>query len=105
VELGAGFLQLLPFLLPILKHQILHPNVSSAGHSGRAVYGMKYLCRKNTEIMGSNPTRCMDDCVCCALSCGLTRADPPSKDLLPTVQRITKLENRKAKPQQWVLEP
>jgi hypothetical protein len=40
-----------------------------ADNSGCAVKGVKCL-RSNAEIMGSNPTKDMDICVCvCMLSC------------------------------------
>jgi hypothetical protein len=51
------------------------------------------FARSNTAIVGSNPTRGMDVCVCvysvfvlfCVQEAALRRADPPSKDVLPAV--------------------
>jgi hypothetical protein len=64
-------------------------------HSGRAVWGMKFLRSSKDWILGSNPTRGMDVCVCCSVCrqrpCGgLTTVH----EVLPTVYRIKKPKKR-----------
>jgi hypothetical protein len=68
---------------------------SKAGHSGCAVKGMNCLRPLEHWDCGSNPTRCMNVCVClfwvCVLLCvssGLATDWSPIQGVLPTAYRL-----------------